>query len=77
MERNQMASNFQKKPPNNFIKYSGIAFQMIAIILSGVYAGIWLDEKIPLTFPLFKLVLSLFSVGLSMYIVIKQVSNEG
>ena len=75
MGTKKKVSNSQKKPPNNFIKFSGIAFQMIAIILAGVYAGIWLDEKVPLEFPLFKLIFSLFSVGLAMYVVIRQVGR--
>ncbi|MBA2584082.1 MAG: AtpZ/AtpI family protein [Bacteroidetes bacterium] len=49
---------------------------MIAIILAGVYAGIWLDDKIQLNYPLFKLVLTLLSVGLAMYVIIKQVNNK-
>jgi F0F1-type ATP synthase assembly protein I len=49
---------------------------MIAIILAGVYAGIWLDDKLQLDYPIFKLILSLLSVGLAMYVIIRQVTND-
>ncbi|MDQ3192146.1 MAG: AtpZ/AtpI family protein [Bacteroidota bacterium] len=76
MEKKRKKSSSQGKPPSDFIKYSGIAFQMIAIILAGVYAGIWLDDKFQLDYPIFKLVLSLLSVGLAMYVIIRQVTND-
>ncbi|MBA3901027.1 MAG: AtpZ/AtpI family protein [Bacteroidetes bacterium] len=76
MEKNKKPSSSQKKQLRAIAKYSGIAFQMIAIILAGVYAGTWLDEKIQPSFPVFKLVLILLSVGLAMYTVIKGVTKD-
>jgi hypothetical protein len=49
---------------------------MMAVILAGVYAGIKLDEKFQWKYPVFKLTLSLLSVGLAMYTVIKGVSKR-
>jgi len=56
---------------NNFAKYSGLAFQMIAIILVGVFGGIKLDEIVKWEFPVFTLVLTLLAVVASMYYAIK------
>jgi F0F1-type ATP synthase assembly protein I len=49
---------------------------MMAIVLGGVWVGIKLDDKIQPSFPIFKLVFSLLSVAIAMYVVIKQVLNE-
>ena len=67
----------QKKPKtnpsplNNYARYSGLAFQMIAIILVGVFGGIKLDEIITWEFPVFTLVLTLLAVVASMYYAVK------
>ena len=61
-----------KQPPtNNYLKYSGMAFQMGAVITIGVFGGVLLDEKLKLKTPIFTLILSLLSVGLSIYLSIK------
>jgi hypothetical protein len=65
-----------KKLTSNYAKYSGIAFQMLGTIGLGVYAGLKLDEWLKFKFPLFTLVLSLGSVGASLYLMIKQVKSE-
>ncbi len=62
----------QKNHLNNYAKYSGIAFQMLAIILIGVYGGIKLDQWLNLKFPVFTVVLSIGSVALAIYSVIKE-----
>ncbi len=62
----------EKKPPlYNYAKYSGIAFQMVAIILIGVFGGVKLDAYLQLKFPIFTVIFSLLSVFLSIYYVIK------
>jgi ATP synthase protein I len=76
MEKKRKQSHSPKKPLNIIAKYSGIAFQMIAIILAGVYAGIWLDEKLQPSYPIFKLVFSLLSVALAMITVIRGVTKD-
>ena len=35
-----------KKPGNDYLKYTGIAFQMLAIIGAGVALGSWADKKL-------------------------------
>ncbi len=56
---------------NSAARYSGIAFQMIAIILVGVFGGIKLDGIVKWEFPVFTLVLTLLSVIASMYYAVK------
>jgi len=48
---------------------------MIAIILLGTFGGIKLDEIYPNKYSLFTVICSLVAVGISMYIVIKQVTD--
>lgn len=56
---------------SNYAKYSSLAFQMIAIILVGVFGGIQLDKVVPMEFPLFTVFFTILSVILSMYYAIK------
>ncbi len=58
-------------PLNSYARYSGLAFQMIAIILLGVFGGIKLDEAVSWEFPVFTLVLTLLAVVASMYYAVK------
>ena len=61
----------KKENPNDFAKYSTMAFQMIAIILVGVFGGIKLDKVIAMEFPLFTVLFTIISVILSIYFAIK------
>lgn len=51
-----------------------IPFQMGAIIFAFTYLGIWLDKKYTQT-TIFTIILSLFSVFIALYNVIRQVKN--
>lgn len=60
----------KEKPFNQYLKYSGIAFQMIAVILMGVFIGKFLDKLFQSNI-IFTTILTLFFVGLSLYIALK------
>jgi ATP synthase protein I len=60
-------------PPNDFLKYTGMATKMAVVILAGVYFGRWLDKE--RDFPLFTLIFSIVSVAVAIYIVIKDTSK--
>jgi predicted MFS family arabinose efflux permease len=60
-------------PLHDYARYSSIAFQMLAIICGGIFGGYWLDKWLKWGFPVFTLVLSLFSVALAIYVVIREV----
>lgn len=53
-----------------YAHYSGIAFQMFAIIAAGVFIGVKLDEYLGYQ-KLFTVVFSLVSVVLSIYFVVR------
>jgi F0F1-type ATP synthase assembly protein I len=61
----------ENKGLNNFAKYSGIAFQMIGIILITTWGGTKLDKLTGLETPVFTIVLSLFGVFAAIYTAIK------
>ncbi len=61
-----------KKQLNDYAKYSGMAFQMVIIMLLGVFGGIKLDAWVTkFEFPLFTLLLTIFAVNLAIYLSIK------
>ena len=66
-----MKTSNPKNSLNFYAKYSSIAIQMIVIILIGVFGGMKLDQLFKLKFPIFTVVLSLLSVVLAMYYVVK------
>ena len=69
-----------KKPnKNNFNKwlvFMGIPFQMGIVIFAFTYFGMWLDEKYSdESSSLYAIILSLLSVFIALYNVIRQVKN--
>jgi F0F1-type ATP synthase assembly protein I len=63
--------NSPKKQPNPWIKYSGLAIQMGAIIAVGTWGGVELDKKFQYKFPLFTVILTLLSVFAAIYYTIR------
>jgi ATP synthase protein I len=71
-----METNSQNKEPqkplNDYAKYSGLAVQMALIIGGGCYGGYKLDEYFKNNeTPIFTIILSLVSIALAMYMVLK------
>ena len=65
-----------KKQLDNYVKYSSLAFQMLAIILAGVFGGYKLDQWLSLKFPIFTIVLSTASVVLAIYYATKDLLKK-
>ena len=67
----------KKQSLTDYGKYAGMTLQMGATIALGIWGGIKLDEIFPVAkFPLFTVTLSLLSVFLSMYFVIKGITKK-
>lgn len=66
-----MSKNNRGKNPNDFIKYSNLAFQMVAVMLIGVLGGLKLDDWLNTGFPVFTLVLTVIAVIAAIYYAIK------
>ena len=56
---------------NSFVRYSGMGFQMVAIILLFYWAGSKLDERAGNEKPAYTAILSLLGVFAGLYIVLK------
>jgi F0F1-type ATP synthase assembly protein I len=65
-----------KKSLNDYAKYSSISFQMVAIILIGVFVGVKLDEWITNGTPIFTLLFTVLAVILAIYYVIKDLIGK-
>lgn len=61
-----------KKATNSYLRFSGIGFQMAAIIGLGAYGGWWGDQRTGWDFPILTLVGSLGGVAIVMYILFKE-----
>ena len=74
-----MGSNNQiqkkKERLNNFARFSGVGFQMLATIGVGVWGGIKLDNIYLNNYQTFTIICSLTSIGVALYLVIKQVTK--
>ncbi|MFY0644879.1 MAG: AtpZ/AtpI family protein [Bacteroidia bacterium] len=60
-----------KKNVNSIIKYSGLAFQMIAVILILTYGGYKIDQWLGLKIPVFMIVFIIVGLGAYIYKLIK------
>jgi F0F1-type ATP synthase assembly protein I len=61
----------QNKGLNDFGRYSGMAFQMIAIILVTTWGGIQLDKLAKFHTPVFTIILSILGVFAAIYTAVK------
>lgn len=61
-----------KKKIDNFIKYSSLAFEMIAIMGIGTWSGVKIDQWLDLSFPAFTLGLMILSVVGAIYHAIRK-----
>jgi F0F1-type ATP synthase assembly protein I len=69
-----MSQKNDKQPPkplNAYAKYSALGVQMAVVIGGGCYGGFKLDEYYKNTTPIFTIILSLLSIAIAMYIVLK------
>ena len=73
---NESQKETNRKSANVFMRYSGMAFQMIAVLLVAAYSGQWLDDYYQNEQPWFTLVLLLVGVTASMYLIIKTVTKQ-
>ena len=74
-----MGSNNQiqkkKERLNNYARFSGVGFQMLATIGVGVWGGVKLDNIYPNNYQVFTVICALISIGVTLYLVIKQVTK--
>ncbi|MEL6560329.1 MAG: AtpZ/AtpI family protein [Bacteroidota bacterium] len=64
------------KKQNQALKYSGLAFQLFAVIGIGSYAGYWLDGYFGNKIPYLLLVFVFLSTGAALYSVYKRLPKD-
>lgn len=71
LEKKQKNPEKTTKDLSDYAKYSSLAFQMIVIILVGVFGGMKLDKWLDTRFPVFTVVLSVVTVMFALYYSLK------
>lgn len=66
----------EKKPVKNFLRYSGLGFQMLATILLGVLIGQGLDYYVELNKPWFTVVFTVLFVLIALFNVVREIIKE-
>lgn len=69
-------SQGKKGTGNSYARFSGMAFQMLGTIALFTYAGYRVDLWRGAAIPVWTLVLSLTSIGASLYLFIKKATEE-
>ena len=64
-----------KKNLDQYARYSSMAFQMLVIILAGVFGGFKIDQWLH-SRPVVTIILSLLAVFLSIYFVVKDILRK-
>lgn len=72
---NNNKSSKKSKPLKNYVKFSGMAVQMGVTIALGAWGGSKLDAKFNTSSHPYTIVLSLLAIGISLYIIIRDVIN--
>ena len=77
MEDKKKANKKSNNTLKGYSRFSGIVIQMGVIIGLGSWGGSQLDEKFNSETPIYTIILSLSSVGLALYLIIKEVIKMG
>ena len=72
----QVKKSKKKKPLNTYIKYSSLSIQSAIIIIAGSLFGNYLDEKKPISIPIYTITFSLTAIFSALYYVLKKTKNE-
>ena len=69
----------ENKPSQNrwqaYLKYSGLAFQLAAVVFAGIFIGGWLDGLFGVEKPWFTMLLVVLFFGVYMYKLYKELTN--
>jgi F0F1-type ATP synthase assembly protein I len=59
----------------SFMRFMDIPFKMAAIIAMGTWFGKWLDGKMAMESPIYLPLFAVLSIGVAMYLVIKDANS--
>lgn len=69
----QPTNSKKPKQPNSFIRFSGIAIQMVVVIYLGNMLGEYVDDRYGKGDELYTKIITLVAVFLSIFLIIRQV----
>lgn len=72
----EASRNPKPKPSNTYLKYSGLAFQLLSAIAICGWLGYRLDQWLELTFPAFMLVFGFLAFGGMMYQLYRSINKD-
>lgn len=76
MEQPQNKYKKKQKSGSQYIRFTGVVFQMMTIIGAGTWFGTWLDGQQEEESQLYTIIFSLLSVFAALYLVIKDVMKH-
>ncbi|MBK6341604.1 MAG: AtpZ/AtpI family protein [Flavobacteriales bacterium] len=65
-----------RKGYDNYMRYTGLGFTMLGIVLAFTFGGWWLDRQLHWPFPVFTLVLSLAGIAGAMMYLFKETRSR-
>jgi hypothetical protein len=65
-----------KKPLKDYLKYSGMGFQLIGALLLGAWVGDYIDTKMENQTPIATLTCLLVMLSATLYLIIRQISKD-
>ncbi len=65
-----------RKGYDNYLRYTGLGFTMLGIVLAFTFGGWWLDRQLHWPFPVFTLVLSLAGIAGAMMYLFKETGSR-
>lgn len=75
-EKDKLTKIVEKKATKEYLKYSGMGFQLIAALLIGAWGGNYLDEKMGNETPIATLTCLLVMLFATLYLIIRQISKD-
>jgi hypothetical protein len=76
MSAQQPDPSDNKKPTNAYLKYSGLAFQLLAVIGFFGWLGYRLDQYLAIQFPAFMLLFGFLAFGGMMYQIYRSINQS-
>lgn len=77
MPKENITSKGRRAQPNAILRYTGMAMQMMVIIVAGALGGMWLDGHFKTSEAWFTGGLTILSVIVAMYTAVKDLLGEG
>ncbi len=75
MTNDNQKNNSEEKPANNYLKFTGLGFQMIAIIGVFTFVGYKIDEYLKNQTQWVTALFGVLGVIIALYLTIKQISK--